>query len=345
MADPGSDGTSNAKASRIPGGQSGRVVGKLSILHDLYIELLGSLVPGLFTVIVGGTALLLALSTLHNFSLGSPMMPNGFSQWIGPVVGGIHWEFSTVILVSAYIIGAVFFRQDPKRPDTASALYNWIRSSNDERRGLAVQGSPSQDQMPYLQRWLAYVFAKHYSKKLGLDTQFPYPHLRCYLKTRGLTHLSPLVPWCPEKQETKGYRSKMFINLFKVRLLACFPEMSREIIRNEAHVRLATSLWYACGCLKWMALILLPVILPTFLKSEMRSTSFLSTAFTGLLLGFCLVMRYQLRKCIHYMRVREVVYVLETGYLAQKTTGGDLFEDLTQREKDGICDQCSNVPS
>lgn len=44
---------------------------RLSIMHDLYVDLLGSLVPGLLTVILGSGAVLLAFSTIHSAYLSS----------------------------------------------------------------------------------------------------------------------------------------------------------------------------------------------------------------------------------------------------------------------------------
>jgi len=45
---------------------------------------------------------------------------------------------------------------------------------------------------------------------------------------------------------------------------------------------------------------------------------FLASSLSGLLWLFCVMMRYHLTKCIHYMRVREVIYVLESAALAKR---------------------------
>src|SRR5687767_10456752 len=98
---------------------------RLSVWHDLYVDLLGSLVPGLLTVILGGTAILLALWPIHTALFPrattslltvqpSTVQTSAAFSLVKDVIASVHWEIATVILVSAYVIGAVFFRQDPK---------------------------------------------------------------------------------------------------------------------------------------------------------------------------------------------------------------------------------------
>jgi hypothetical protein len=331
--------------------------GRLSGLYDLYIDLLGSLVPGLLTVILGSMAIYLALSAWHFALFKLPLLPKEVTSGAGDVLGAFHWEFATIIIVSSYVIGAVFFRQDPKKPDSASALHIWMNSREKERSGLAVQAkeplgkafilSENNAKLPYKQRLLADICPKTYIKKLKLDTQFPYLHLRCYLAARGLTHLIRLVPWCPDKKNTNNFRTKMFINILKIRLLSNFPHISRDIIRNEAHVRLATSVWYASSvlaCLALMVLMLLVIITVFCGYAGMGSTLFGSVAFALLLLLFCLAMRHHLRRCIHYMRVREVIYVLETAHLAEQSDS-KLLADLIEKEKTNECMHCGKIKS
>lgn len=356
----GAEGTGKKRnESKVMNGDEGRVAGKLSVLHDLYVDLLGSLVPGLLTVILGGTAILLTLSALHMALYQAPFLPTIFSGDIRQVLTGFHWEFATILIVSAYVIGAVFFRQDPKGPDAVSALHVWMSSKGKERTGLAVQskvsklskalflGDKDQDKSPPLvERVHAYLNPAMYMKKLNLDTQFPYLHLRCYLAARGLNHLIPLVPWCPRKEGTAGYRTKMFINILKIRLLSMLPDMSRDIIRNEAHVRLATSVWYASSALLYLAMLVLAIlaaIAVVFVRSDLGSTLFVANIFAILLLLFCFAMRHHLRKCIHYMRVREVIYVLETAHLGEKHKGLEL-KDLIDKTSGNPCLDCPPMP-
>lgn len=410
---------------------------RLSVWYELYVDLLGGLVPGLFTVILGGTAVVLALSAVHAALFqGASTTDQTFANIksiIGDkdVIGNLHWEIAAVVLVSAYVIGAVFFRQDPKRPDAASALLVRMCTKPEQEKSLAVQstkeppgfisdskpqlihridgvfrpryyvykvrsekstesnssGQPSgssnlkpaaseasisllptlihrigsvllpkrskytfdldaqsKGKPKIIHRIGALVRPNYYESMLGLDAQFPYLHLRCYLASRGLTHLTHLVPWCPRKEQTRGFRSKMFINIMKVRLLALFPWMSRDIIRNEAHVRLATSVWYAVTALLFLSVLVLITIAVAavhLVGHPISSTIFLPTAFALMLLFFSAVMRLHLSYCIHYMRVREVIYVLETAHLAETIAGPSLFQDLLCKEELSECQKCN----
>jgi uncharacterized SAM-binding protein YcdF (DUF218 family) len=109
----------------------------------------------------------------------------------------------------------------------------------------------------------------------------------------------------------------------------------RDVVRNEAHVRLATSVWYACLLLFRLGLLCL-LILGGFLlyyhRAEQQEYYFAPIVFTSVVVALCAVMTYQLRKCIHYMRVREVVYVLESAYLASKTNSAFDISDLIGNE-------------
>ena len=284
-------------------GEKDSTTGRLSVFHDLYVDLLGSLVPGLLTVILGGAAIYLTLATVHVAMFRQPLTGTSFPGDLRDVLTSVHWEIATIILVSAYVVGAVFFRQDPKKPDAASALYVWMHSKSKERNGLAVQHTArelprdfivdSKAERPRLRQRIRPIFLrlvgctslarrpspepadkrpslshrvrsrffnKLYSDVLGINAEFPYTHSRCYLAARGLRHLVRYVPWCPDKTETEGFRTKMFINILKIRLHSMFPDMARDIVQNEAHVRLATSVWYASTSLLWLSVVVIAIL-------------------------------------------------------------------------------------
>ncbi|MBV5330518.1 MAG: hypothetical protein JZU65_23290 [Chlorobium sp.] len=371
--------------------------GRLSVVYDLYIDLLGTLVPGLMTVILGVGLIFYALSTIdavlfsNNELHGHVIEKN--STKLETLITQLHWEFSTVIIVSAYVIGSVFFRQDPKVPDAISALHIWMNSTNNDRKRLAVQSTKNLSELPplflrffktdnssfrfsildrlrpnflrlinkdkssfgfrvfsYFQPifWrlkkkhklslslsiLSYIRPKLFNETLGLDTQFPYSHLRCYLASRQLIHLSELIPWCPNEKNTEQFRTKMFINIIKIRLLSQYQNLSKELIRNEAHVRLATSVWYAASTLYYLSFTVIIALLGCSAYNphkldivDIAPTIFMPIASAGILILFYLSMKYHLIKCIHYMRVREVVYVLEAAYMV-KMVDDRLFDGL-----------------
>jgi hypothetical protein len=319
---------------------------KLSIMHDLYVDLLGSLVPGLLTVILGSAAIFLAFSTVHAAIFKASPYAEALFSTLKNILTTLHWEIATVILVSSYVIGAVFFRQDPKKPDAISSLTVWLNAKDDELDGLAVQACKTKhnkkEKIGFWKHLNIYFFPHKYIKDNDIDTQFPYLFFKCYLNARGLNHLIDYIPWCPENEGTKGYRTKMFINILKIRLVALNPDMSRTIIRNEAHVRLATSVWYASTILLFLSgFILLLLGIVRCFNNEIGSNLFISASFAGVLLLFCLGMQHHLRKCIHYMRVREVIYVLETAYTVdQLSDKSSIFSELLEKSTEHDCKQC-----
>jgi len=283
-----------------------------SIVHDLYIDFLGSLVPGLFTIVLATAVLALSGRALCE-SLCAVALPQvamqAAAQGSGIVsdlqsIGLGPYGTAVVVLVLAYVLGSVFYRQDPKIPDHRSARWIWRNTlSKEDRARLAVQptSETAEDVTPY-------------------DAQFPYFFLHEYLRGRGLDHLARWVPWTGEDRDTWKYRTKMYINILKVRLQFLVPEKCKDIVRNEAHVRLATSLWHAT---KWLLMAcaigsLMAVFAIVWSMRLRPAASYIPVlAFDALILGVALLLKARIERFIHYLRVREIVYVLETAYFAE----------------------------
>lgn len=292
-----------------------RSAGRVSILSDLYIDLLGSLVPGLFTIVLTGAVLLpSALALCRSFSAFSTngsadsLLPGPVTDapdvWLGP------YGTTAISLVLAYVMGTVFYRQDPKFPDWRSARLIWRSTkSKEDRERLAVQPT-----------------SQHAEEISAYDAQFPYFFLREYLIGRRLYHLAALIPWEGGKPATWIFRSKMFINVLKIRLQFLIPERCKEIVRNEAHVRMATSVWYATYWVmvaSVLGLMLVAVACIRWLLAGIDTGLPGIIAIDVLVLIVALVMKFKIERFLHYLRVREVVYVLETAYFAN-TNGFDL---------------------
>jgi hypothetical protein len=323
-----------------------------SRFNDVYVDLLGSLLPGLFSVLLGGFMLAFTFSTIYGMVFASTLLGQNAFGFLKDLIHSLHLEISVVTLVLAYIVGSVFFRQDPKRPDENSAVYVWMKSSPEERGGLAVQSEreiPPETRVGFLDRTLSALWPARYARKYNLDTQFPYLYMRCYLGARGLTHLTQYVPWCGGSLEmTKGFRTKMFLNILKIRLQSMTPELCRDVVRNEAHVRLATSVWYSATWLFAVSCFCQLCLAITLGMAPHRSaTAFRDTYAPGVTAAFvmalCFVMRSQLRKCIHYMRVREVVYVLEASHLASKRAPDFAIWNLTKKDDANACLRCGHL--
>lgn len=333
--------------------------GRFSIFNEIYVDFLGSLIPGLFTVISAGSVIFVSLVSIYiaKFTLGTANESQAAYKHLTDIITGFHWEIATVTAVASYVIGTTFFRQDPKKPDSYSAFYVWMNSKKNEKHGLAVQNLKSiqklepktdEDKLFWRNRIWPILQTKNYIKKLGMDTQFPYLYLKCYLAARGLTHLIPCIPWCPLEIATKGFRTKMFINILKIRVQSLAPALSRDIVRNEAHVRLAISVWYAITLLKWISIVNLCVVVISFyfFIENKFAMAYAPICLTIILLILSLLMKHYLRKCIHYMRVREVIYVLENSKLADALYEGRIFKGLLHEEQGQIsCVDCPRLKS
>lgn len=289
-----------------------------SLLSDFYIEFLGSLVPGLFVLLL--TFVVLGFSL---FLLGRSLSPSNILSIISTTnyFGLGTYGVMGILLVSSYIFGSLFYRQDPKIPDWKSAQRVYKSFPETERERLAVQPTSK---------------VPENNKLNQSDAQFPYFFLYEYLTGRGLDHLAKWVPWQGKVPSTWKYRSKMFINLLKIRLQYLIPEKCKEIVRNEAHVRMATSMWYATNWLIQICLIGMAVFVITLFSAKFvfDLIMFLNIAANLLVFLFTLFIRTQIENYIHYLRVREIVYVLETAHFAS-VNGHNLHPEDFLHNSDG----------
>lgn len=281
-------------------------------LIDFYVDFLGSLVPGLFAIILAVTALEVSMSAAL-FSLAAPASTTAgqakvlsFGQWLDFGLG--MYGNAGILLVAAYVLGSVFYRQDPKTPDYRSARHVWRSAKEEDRGRLAVQPRNPE----------AHDIAEE-------DAQFPYFFLKEYLAGRGLGHLAQWVPWSGRDKDSWSRRTKMFINVLKIRLQYLVPERCKDIVRNEAHVRMATSVWYATNWILAAATLSFLFAFAAFVNypNKLSDTTVTALSYDILVLVFAHILKTKIEKFIHYLRVRETVYVLETADFASRT-GCDL---------------------
>lgn len=305
---------------------------KASLLTDFYIDFMGTLVPGLFTIVLAATAIMWSgnlLCACLSFVTGAatPEVSTALSPLSDFAKINLDpYGTTCVMLVVAYVLGSIFYRQDPKVPDHISAQLAYKEAGVKDRLRLAVQPTSS---------------AAEAKDIYPLDAQFPYFFLYEYLSGRGLDHLARLIPWQGRKPETHKYRTKMFINLIKIRLQFLIPDRCKDIVRNEAHVRLATSVWYSTRWLIMACAVAIAAVATAVLASLL--TTF-TNAFVPVLLFDVLVLilawyiKRKVEKFIHYLRVREIVYVLETAHFAQQR-GYDLNLNELARKTDNSANQ------
>jgi len=215
-------------------------------------------------------------------------------------------------------MGSLFYRKDRKEPDEKSARYIWKKTSEKERRTLAVQGKNEKQ----------------------LNVEFPYLYMYEYLCSRGYYHLAKHINWRGDDEPTHRLRSKMLINILKTRINYYRPNSMSEITKNEAHVRLISSLWY---CIKWTInfLLLFSIIVALYIKICLDDgTTFTSTApiigYIITLIILFVAVRQSIIKFFHYQRVREIVIVLETAHIISHENNNIFLFEEAGCEKNGI---------
>ena len=254
---------------------------KISLLQELYVEFFGTFIPGFVSVVTSGILLVTFVVTFFD--------QHPWTSLANDKTWNMHWYVAVFIVILAYVVGAIIYRTEPNRPDKIASYKQWKRSSSGERMKLAVQypsptlddntmqadseqkanttaysiikrdfnGLASNINLRGLKRcfeWLYFhMFKNHLIEAQGVDASFPYPNLREYLIRRGLSHLAEFVPWCA-KNKTLDHRTKVVINILKTRIRATYVyPIIQDIVRNEGHIRLMTSIWHVALYLRRFA--------------------------------------------------------------------------------------------
>ncbi|MGC9986497.1 MAG: hypothetical protein ABSF35_23120 [Polyangia bacterium] len=317
-----------------------------AVLHEYLVDVLGGLVPGILFAVGAGVALVPPLFAVHRALQPEPVPVISLSS-LGALV---QWPTTLLffgcvgVAFMTYVAGQVFYRRDPKEPDQASfrllrrekivelrlgrdgkppgvwrrlVTRNWYRLQ-------ARFGNPSRllkkNEEPKLSDYL--------KKDLGApsddECEFPYPNFLDYLKKRGLDHLKTMVKWSDRtEKDGRRTRSKLWVNVLKVRLMMHYPQKCRQIVHNEAHIRLASGTWHVTKALRGLALVgLALVVVAISMKTGWRLTrQIVGQAFWTFLSPLAvLIIAWYLRRKIdcfyHYQRMREVDIVLETAFTA-----------------------------
>ena len=344
---------------------------KVSVLQELYIELFATLMPGFVLIL----SILILLFLFHFFTYGERLFTTVLAEHLNP------WLSFVAILVLSYTTGAILYRKDLKRVDRISSKKQWDSQNNKEQKKLAVQYEGATDS----------TFA-----------EYPYGYLRKYLCCRGLYHLLIFIPWCYGKNaNNNSFRSKTIINELKTIIKSSNNgHYIVDLLRNEAHIRMLTSMWYVMKYLFVITLILFllgsffrlyaiknnifqwttmtvaesvdgkaysifkqtSVFVPS--KNVHDSTEQLETesnnntshflcaiVTTGIFLfGFDWGKR-NIEKSIHYVRIREIVTVLEQAYHIRVQNPNARFwsiidmrnKEFTSKNQPCECSDCDKI--
>lgn len=267
-------------------------------IYEFLNDFFGSLVPGIFLSFFIMASVLTVLMIFNNkFCINENTVK---------LIDAFSFEIMVCFLIFSFVMGSVLYRKDLREPDRISAthIYN---SDKKQRKEMAVRMEEDEE---------------------NLKVDYPYLYIYEYLNTRGLEHLARLIPWKGADPDTHRYKTKNYINILKIRLNYLVPEKMRDIVKNEAHIRLISSLWYVTKWIYVFSIIALLTCLSAILFSDNLHV-FIDLC--GVLVCFVwnffqlilvLFIRKSIIKFYHYQRVREIVCVLETAYLTSKTHKG-----------------------
>lgn len=266
---------------------------------------MGSLVPGFAFVVALVPALVLPIYALTRFLQGMPPSASFVPSNVKEVISIFRWEIVITTVIVSYIAGRIFFLQRPNIPDSVS--WNRIRAD--------YQNGPVRDQFP--------------------NVEFPYFHLYEFLNQRGMHHLKRYVKWKGDDVSTHRFRTKHLINALKIRVEFSFPNRYGTIARNEAHVRLTTTSWYLnCALIRVAKFGFCTGLLSALLPYPQFPIPYAWAVIAPVSVWF-LASRanVKIEKVLHYQRVREVVFVLETAHWAERFDPGilqGLYDDSNE---------------
>ncbi|MDR2053197.1 MAG: hypothetical protein LBP80_07270 [Treponema sp.] len=287
-------------------------------------------------------------------------------------------------------MGSVFCRKDIKEPDMASARRTYWKTEEEDRKWLDFDKKTVKDKEPgdnkrgkgeetddnkepgdnktteevkqprkfFKERW------EFLTAEFLVD--FPYLHLKRYLIRRNYTHLAEHIPWDGDNENSFTLRSKTFINRLKCRIHIFAPKEMLEIEKNEAHIRLMNSLWYAAKSIRNISAAAFLAAAVFYIKRDFTALagdpaayivslvdsfihiennaqvpscppnfSHLLAFFLAVEFAIAFYIRRSIKQYFHYMRVREIVFILEIADTIGRVTGIDMFKELGQDKAPG----------
>jgi hypothetical protein len=307
------------------------------------VNLVGVTLPGLLTLFFLGVGFIWPL-LIFVFDL---------NQWFAGVDRAAAWKtmdslyssnrgiITSLMIILAYIIGYIIRLSTPDELDRISAK-NVLKKMGEESTPEAKDKSAgSESCLKTLSEDIdeglsqaATVAARDDSWPYrGEKTnKFPYYYFKEYLTSRGLNDEAELVKWGPptNESETESFkRSKTKVNLMKLEVSLCCPELSSVIESNEAHVRLLFGTWQAITIsqpfvIAGMILSSLEFLI-TFVASRYSFASYplsilsiLSILVGGLILIGITWAKNRIENLFHYQRVRELTHIVGCVYYMNK---------------------------
>lgn len=346
-----------------------------SFFQSFYAEFFGTFIPG-FIAVVSVSSLCL-ISSIY---LGLIRGISGVQQFVALLFTSGNsikllssWAVLGVVCAFSYAVGAIIYRRAPKVPDAIASYRQWRGTAETERKSLAVDFSRlTCDKHPRIgvAGW-PFWKGEAVRAKFGSAMDYPYPHLRQFLAARGHFDLLKYVPWCGDYgiPGKVGKRSKTQINIIKQRIISMGNNsLSRDLIRNESHIRLLNSLWYIFRFLQEISLFFILIQLYLVLSymfhivvdnggisitiSLVEVEKYCSPVpLIVFMIAFFTVwfLKRNIVKCFHYVRTRELVMVLNAAETVRRasTNKKDLlfFHGMRKCNKEFIKTFCRGCPN
>jgi hypothetical protein len=296
-------------------------------LQEMLVDIFGIIIPGFCCILLIVTALAFPL-----VDLAQEMRPLEHIGYLAAFISqNATTAFFTVLLFS-FVVGHLLYRQDPKEPDLRSINRCWrdisksgcVRALSDECNRCSYLG---------LKTYLARNGPRELAELVSSSGEYPYSHLKNYLGERGFDHLATLIEWngedfeersagMSEARERRRKRSKHFINTLKLTVKQANSRLYFDILRNEAHIRLMSSVWFGSRMLIIASLLGLVIgaaanLLPAWEHKAWRWYHFEAILFPFLVFVLAAAAIYGIERFFHYQRVREIVFVLQAFHLTQ----------------------------
>lgn len=286
--------------------------GAVLLVRELYIDLFGGLVPGFCFIVLFIPAFVIPF--LYSFT--SPTEAKLASIDWG-LIGRYQVTILIVCVVLSFVIGHILFRFDPKTPDRWSI------------------------------RWLTWG-KKHCECVCPEDVvgkvrpgayEYPYGNVSGYLKSRNFRHLLKYINWefsdfderlTNEADEAairrRLQRSKHLVNILKMRTKLKNPLLLFDVVKNEGHIRLMSSVFYLGFSMALISLAGLGFgayanVLDRAQPYQYHLLGFRmphpeAVALPALTLFVSGIAMLSVVNFLHYQRVREIVFVLEAAHLS-----------------------------
>ena len=225
----------------------------------------------------------------------------------------VKMELSTIILLTipfigfwlilTYIIGFMFYRQEPRAVDEVSYRYMGEKLKG---KGAVRPHRTNDGDLEDLK---------------SIKVEFPYRDLKEFFSDRGLSYLSQRIPWDYDHQ---SMRSKHFANALKIRIKLEDPSAYDIIAKNESDVRTASSLWFALRLVLILTLIgmfvsfwpiviyLLPLTISPGAVKFVPNIYLIFGQFI-IIIGSMAAL-HAIMANFHYQRQREISFIMETAH-------------------------------